>query len=175
MEVKATAEEVQAAELAKGSRVAKTTCRMCAVQCGLDVYVENGKVVKVTGMAEHPFKGVICPRGEVGLIEWEYSKERLLNPLMRVEGKLREVSWDEALNFIASKLLSIREQYGPKALAVYTGSVFVGSGVVGIVGVLVAIGPIVDVRVGICGATLGTYSCCPTWIVVEVRQLAYMS
>ena len=59
MQVKATAEEAQATKLARGSRVAKTTCRMCAVQCGLDVYVENGKIAKVTGMAEHPFKGVI--------------------------------------------------------------------------------------------------------------------
>ncbi|OQX33292.1 MAG: molybdopterin oxidoreductase [Candidatus Sedimenticola endophacoides] len=49
-----------------------------------------------------------------------YSPERLLYPMMRVgergEGKFKRVSWDEALNFVASKMLAIKQQYGPQAL-----------------------------------------------------------
>ena len=49
-----------------------------------------------------------------------YSPERLLYPMMRVgergEGKFRRVSWDEALSFVAEKMVEIKEKYGPTAL-----------------------------------------------------------
>jgi anaerobic dimethyl sulfoxide reductase subunit A len=49
-----------------------------------------------------------------------YSPERLLSPMMRVgergQGKFKRVSWDEALTFVAKKMLQIKEQYGPTAL-----------------------------------------------------------
>ncbi|HPB76334.1 MAG TPA: molybdopterin-dependent oxidoreductase, partial [Chromatiaceae bacterium] len=49
-----------------------------------------------------------------------YSAERLLYPMMRVgergEGKFKRVSWDEALNFVAMKMLAIKNTYGPTAL-----------------------------------------------------------
>ncbi len=49
-----------------------------------------------------------------------YSAERLLYPMIRVgergEGKFRRASWDEALDYVAKKMLTIKEQYGPQAL-----------------------------------------------------------
>ena len=49
-----------------------------------------------------------------------YSAERLLYPMMRVgergEGKFKRVSWDEALSFVASKMVEIKAKYGPQAL-----------------------------------------------------------
>lgn len=49
-----------------------------------------------------------------------YSAERLLYPMLRVgergEGKFKRVSWDEALNFVAEKMLYLRSTYGPTAL-----------------------------------------------------------
>ena len=49
-----------------------------------------------------------------------YSAERLLYPMMRVgkrgEGKFKRVSWDEALNFTARKMIDIKKQYGPQAI-----------------------------------------------------------
>ena len=49
-----------------------------------------------------------------------YSQERLLYPMMRVgkrgEGKFKRVSWDEALDFIAKKMVEIKYKYGPTAL-----------------------------------------------------------
>ena len=55
------------------------------------------------------------------------------------------------------------------------GRVFVGRAVAGIDGVLVVTGMMVFVGVGSCGGTFGTYSCCPTRMVDEMRQLANMS
>ena len=49
-----------------------------------------------------------------------YSAERLLYPMMRVgergEGKFKRVSWDEALNHVANKMLELKSKYGPTAL-----------------------------------------------------------
>ncbi|MBU3725308.1 MAG: molybdopterin oxidoreductase, partial [Burkholderiaceae bacterium] len=49
-----------------------------------------------------------------------YSQERLLYPMIRVgkrgEGRFKRVSWDEALDFTAKKMLEIKTKYGPTAL-----------------------------------------------------------
>jgi anaerobic dimethyl sulfoxide reductase subunit A len=49
-----------------------------------------------------------------------YSPERLLHPMLRVgargEGKFKRVSWDEALDFIAGKMIELKAKYGPTAI-----------------------------------------------------------
>ncbi len=49
-----------------------------------------------------------------------YSPERLLYPMVRVgkrgEGKFKRVSWDEALEFVANKMIELKQNYGPTAL-----------------------------------------------------------
>ena len=45
--------------------VIKSDCIMCINSCGIEATVEDGKLVKVEGMKEHPIsEGVLCPRGE---------------------------------------------------------------------------------------------------------------
>lgn len=106
-------------------RIVKTICRMCPISCGLDVTVKDGKVVKVASMEEHLFKP-LCVKAE-GMIEWEYSKERILNPLRKVNEAWREISWEEALNFICKKLNDIKKKYGPKSLALHSGNPFIAT------------------------------------------------
>ena len=104
-------------------RVIKTDCIMCINSCGINAYVEDGKLVRVDGMTEHAVtEGYICPRGET-LPEYVYSRERLLHPMRKTNGGWRRVGWDEALTLIADKLRAIKESYGARALAVYNGSI----------------------------------------------------
>ncbi len=64
-------------ESSKDERIIKTDCIACVHGCGINAYVENGKLVKVEGMAEHPLnEGVICPRAE-HLPEYVYSPDRM--------------------------------------------------------------------------------------------------
>ncbi|MFX1266055.1 MAG: molybdopterin-dependent oxidoreductase, partial [Promethearchaeota archaeon] len=103
--------------------VIKTDCIMCVWGCGINAYVEDGKLVKVEGMAEHPLnRGVICPRAE-HLPEYVYSPDRLKYPMKKVNGNWEKISWDEALNTIADRLRVIKSKYAAKALAVYCGSI----------------------------------------------------
>jgi anaerobic selenocysteine-containing dehydrogenase len=103
--------------------IIKTICNLCNNFCGLDVHVEDGRIVRVRGMAEHPLhKPCVKPQGLVGLV---YSKERITSPLRRVNNDWQEISWDEALDIICQRLDRIREEDGAKALAVYTGNPFI--------------------------------------------------
>jgi anaerobic selenocysteine-containing dehydrogenase len=105
--------------------IVKSVCSMCHQLCGLDVHVDNGKIVKITPMQEHPFNK-LCEKG-YALPELVHSPERLTQPLRKVNGRFKEVSWDEALDSIAGKLTDIREKYGAKALVVHLGFAFVRS------------------------------------------------
>ena len=95
---------------------------MCINSCGIEATVEDGKLVKVEGMKEHPIsEGVLCPRGEA-LVEWVYSPDRLQYPMKKSDTGWKRISWDEALDTTAEKITKIKERYGARALAVYTGS-----------------------------------------------------
>ncbi|MFC2011635.1 molybdopterin-dependent oxidoreductase [Chloroflexota bacterium] len=104
-------------------RIIKTDCIMCINSCGINAYVEDGKLVKVEGMPEHAVsEGYICPRGEA-LVDYVYSPERLQYPMKKVDGEWQRITWDEALDTIADELKKIKAKYGAKALAVYSGSI----------------------------------------------------
>jgi len=95
-------------------------CEMCVWRCGLLARVRDGRVVKLEGNPEHPHsRGKLCPRGQSGLMN-TYDPDRVLTPLIRVgnrgEGLFRKASWEEALDLTASKMLKIKETYGPEAM-----------------------------------------------------------
>lgn len=95
-----------------------TTCGYCSVGCGMLVGVKDGKAISVRGNPDHPVNhGSLCPKGlsEHHTIQAE---TRAQFPLLRKEGKLVRVSWDEALNTLISKFRGVQEKYGPESLGV---------------------------------------------------------
>ena len=104
------------------SKTVVSDCMSCVWDCGIKVTVEDGKMVKVEGLPEHPVsKGYICPRGEY-LPEYVYSPDRIKYPMRKVGNKWERLSWDEALDYAAGELAKIKEKYGAKALAIFCGS-----------------------------------------------------
>ena len=104
------------------SRVAdrwvKTTCGYCSVGCGMEVGVKDGKAVAVRGNENHPVnQGKLCPKG---LSEHHTlsAPGRAKQPLLRKQGKLVPVSWDEALDTMVDKFCSIQQKYGKQSLGV---------------------------------------------------------
>lgn len=90
--------------------VVKTSCSVCHLGCGLNVHLEQGRVVRAEGMPEHPLnKGSLCPKGEA-ITELVYSPERLKYPLKKENGDWRRISWDEALDLIVAKLTEVKEE-----------------------------------------------------------------
>ncbi len=101
----------------------QTTCPYCGTGCNIDLHVDNGKIVKAEPTKDHPVNdGELCLKGLYG---WEYvqSPKRLTKPLMRKkdgvfskEGELEEVSWDEAYDFVASKMKNTVDEFGPQSI-----------------------------------------------------------
>lgn len=107
----------------RGTQIIKTVCMLCFQVCGINAHVKNGRFVEVESMPEHPLsRGVLCPRGR-HLLDYIYSPERLKYPMKRKSGNWEEISWDEALNEVSSKLQEIKREYGAHSLAVSVGSI----------------------------------------------------
>ncbi len=100
--------------------VVPTMCEMCVWRCGVLAKVREGKIVKLEGNPEHLHsQGHLCARGQSGLM-MTYDPDRLPFPLKRVgergSGRFQRISWEQALDEIAEKMLQIKEQYGPEAM-----------------------------------------------------------
>ena len=103
----------------------KTACRACISNCGVIATVKNGHVVKLDGNPEDPMsKGRMCAKGLSG-IHALYNPGRLKYPLIREgkrgENKWRRISWEEAVDVIAHKLMDAREKFGAESVFCSTG------------------------------------------------------
>lgn len=108
----------------KGIRTIPTTCDICFWKCGAIAYLKDGELWKIEGNPADPLsRGRLCPRGTGG-IGAHYDPDRLKSPLIRRsyrgEEKWVEVTWDEALNYIAEKMQKIKSTYGPEAVAMFS-------------------------------------------------------
>ena len=90
-------------------------CRICAAACGMIVTVDDGRVVRVRGDAEHPdSRGYVCAKAR-GLPGWHHRADRL--DLPRVRGDVG--SWPNVLDDLGSALRSIIDTSGPDAVGMY--------------------------------------------------------
>ncbi len=100
----------------------KTGCVLCAQNCGLEVLVEDNRMVKVKGDKDNPrSKGYVCRKG-LNVINHQYPADRLAEPLKRVGNDFQPVSWDQAITEIVEKTKGVLEAHGPRSLAYMGGS-----------------------------------------------------
>ena len=94
-----------------------TNCALCAQNCGLEVQVEDNKIVKVRGDKNNPrSEGYTCRKG-LNIAFHQHHADRLLYPLKRVGDQFERISWDQAVSEIAEKLKGILNEYGSRSLA----------------------------------------------------------
>lgn len=108
----------------KGIHKIPTYCDICFWKCGAIAYVKDGKLWKVEGNPLDPLsEGRLCPRGTGG-VGAHYDPDRLRSPLIRKslrgEEKWIEVTWNEALDYIAEKMKKIKTNYGPESVALFS-------------------------------------------------------
>jgi predicted molibdopterin-dependent oxidoreductase YjgC len=98
-------------------RFVRTTCPFCGCGCQMLLEVMDGKLIGTLPLKKAPMNdGKLCIKGW-NAHEFVHSPERLTTPLMRKNGSLQEVSWDEALDFTVSRLGEIRDEHGGDSLA----------------------------------------------------------
>lgn len=100
-----------------------TFCRICTAVCGLVATVEDGKVVHARPDPDNPSsQGQACVKG-IAYHGVTHDPDRVTRPMKRVgPGRFEPVSWDEALDDIASRLSAILAEHGPDAVASYQGN-----------------------------------------------------
>ncbi len=113
-------------------KITRTTCPYCGVGCTLELHVKDDFIYKVTSPFDSPVNhGNLCVKGRFGY-DFIYHPNRVTTPLIRKTpqepgkrtqafdlSEWREVSWDEALDYVADRLVEIYQRDGSDALAVY--------------------------------------------------------
>lgn len=92
----------------------KAPCRFCGTGCHVQVGVRGGKVVAIAGDEKAEVnRGLLCVKGyHVALAL--YGEDRLTRPLLRKNGKLEPIGWDQALDIVADRALA-----NPAGFAIY--------------------------------------------------------
>jgi len=94
-----------------------TTCTYCGCGCGFYLEVLDGQIIDTIPCKTSPTnQGKLCIKGW-NVHEFVQSPNRLTAPLIRKEGHLVEVSWDEALDYTATRLKEIKESAGSDSVA----------------------------------------------------------
>ncbi len=107
--------------LAEAEFWVQSACVLCSNGCGLDIGVRDGRMVGVRGRsADGTNRGRLGPKGLYGWLA-NASSDRLTHPLVRRNGRLSEVSWEEALGLVAEHSAQIRADHTSLAIAFYTG------------------------------------------------------
>jgi len=106
--------------------VVKSHCRMCHGGCGVLVYTKNGKVAKIAGDPDCPINhGTLCSKG-LASTQLVYHPDRLTYPVRRVgpkgSGNWERISWDEALDAIAGRILEYKDRFGAESIVMGYGT-----------------------------------------------------
>jgi anaerobic selenocysteine-containing dehydrogenase len=108
--------KAKAAEAPQGDWVA-STCQGCTQWCAIQIFVQDGRAVRVRG---NPLSktnhGYVCPRGHL-IPQQNYSPDRIKTPMKRtvaakgrgIDPKFVPITWDEALNTVADKMIELRK------------------------------------------------------------------
>jgi len=102
-------------------------CHLCEAICGLVIETEGREVVSIKGDKNDPLsRGHICPKA-VALKDIHDDPDRLRRPVKRIsdgngDAQWQEISWEEALDTTAERLVDIRARHGDDALGVYLGN-----------------------------------------------------
>ena len=99
--------------------IKKGICGVCPANCGIEAVMENGRITEIRPWKDHPQSGP-CVRGRYAP-EIIYSPDRIKRPLKRVGTKgtydFQEISWDQAMDEVARKILTLKDQFGPECIA----------------------------------------------------------
>jgi anaerobic selenocysteine-containing dehydrogenase len=100
----------------------KTFCRFCNSNCGIEVDVEDNRVVAMRGDRDHPVsRGFTCIKGRQ-LVEQHNDPARLRATMRRGAGGFEPIPSERAIDEVARAVSGIIKRHGPRAVALYNGT-----------------------------------------------------
>jgi anaerobic selenocysteine-containing dehydrogenase len=100
----------------------KTACIICALNCGLDIKTEGGRITKIKGDKSHPIsQGYICEKSQ-RMDFYQNGADRIDSPKRRrPDGSYEDIDWNTAISEIAAKFKAIKAKYGGESIFYYGG------------------------------------------------------
>lgn len=96
----------------------QSTCNYCAIDCNLDFYVEDNRVIKTVPTKGYPVNdGFCCIKGLSLDKQQQTVKPNSLPKIRQADGSFRQVSWEEGFQYVADKLKELQEKYGRESVA----------------------------------------------------------
>lgn len=96
----------------------QSTCNYCAIDCNLDFYVEDGRIMKVVPTKGYPVNdGFCCIKGLSLDKQLTVKKPSPFPKIRQADGTMREVSWEKGFQYVADKLKELQEKYGTESVA----------------------------------------------------------
>ena len=98
------------------------TCPLCEAMCGLEIHVDGGRVTGIRGNRDDSWShGHLCPKGaSLGAVHED--PERIRRPMIKVDGRWEEVSWEAAFRRCSELLAPVINEHGIGAVTAYTGN-----------------------------------------------------
>ena len=103
-------------------QVTYTFCQICEQMCGLKVTTHEGAISRIDPDKENPFNWRdFCIKGASASMLLNHPA-RLTSPMKRVDGGYVPVSYDQAVDEIADRLVALIQEHGPDAIGTYLGN-----------------------------------------------------
>ena len=99
-------------------RKVQSTCNFCAIDCNLDFYIEDGRIVKTVPTKGYPINdGFSCIKGLSLSKQQTTVKPNALPKIRQEDGSFKQVSWDEGFKYVADKIRELQAKYGRESVA----------------------------------------------------------
>ena len=96
----------------------QSTCNFCAIDCNLDFYVEDGRIIRTVPTKGYPVNdGFSCIKGLSLSKQQTTVKPNALPKIRQADGSFKEVSWDEGFRHVADKIKELQDKYGRESVA----------------------------------------------------------
>ena len=97
-------------------------CHLCEAICGLEIKTQGEKILSIKGDKQDPIsQGYICPKA-TAIADIHNDPDRLRKPVKRVGDQWQEISWDEAIDLAATKLVKTQTKHGDDSIGFYAGN-----------------------------------------------------
>lgn len=95
-----------------------SVCSYCSLGCNIKLASRGSLLLRALPDRESPVdSGLLCVKGRFGF-DYVHDRNRITKPMIRVDGELKEVTWEEAFTYAAKQINSIRSKYGNNSVAV---------------------------------------------------------
>ncbi|AJH00208.1 hypothetical protein LF65_03651 [Clostridium beijerinckii] len=100
----------------------KTQCSLCVLSCGMEMEIEDDKIINVRPDASSPRSHGYCCRKGRSVKRFQNNSDRLDYPLKRVGDHFERITWKQAFKEISEKANKILEEHGPRSCALVGGA-----------------------------------------------------